>query len=57
MANEATMQSIAGIGQLIAQQGQAMSQGLQMLAATLAAPTELVRDDKGRAVGTRRAMH
>jgi hypothetical protein len=52
------MQAIAGIGQLIAQQGQAMSQGLQLLASTIAAPTELVRDPRtGKAMGTRRVTH
>lgn len=57
LGTEATMQAIAGIGQLIAQQGQAMSQGLQLLAATLSAPTELVRGPDGKAIGTRRVTH
>lgn len=57
IANESLMQGLNMLAQLIVQQGQGTNQALELLARTVAAPTELVRDEKGNAIGARKVMN
>lgn len=54
--NEAIMQGLAMLGQLVSQSAQAQAQALQQIAAVVSAPTEIVRDNNGRPVGARKVM-
>lgn len=55
--NEAIMQGLNMLGQLIAQQGQMQTQALQQIAAVVSAPTELVRDQNGRPIGAQKVVN
>ncbi|MCR4332735.1 MAG: hypothetical protein NUV34_08555 [Sulfuricaulis sp.] len=57
MGMMAIMDGLNMLAQLVAQQGQAQTEGLQTLAAVVAAPNELVRDEAGRAVGSRKVLN
>lgn len=54
---EAVMDGLAMLGQLIAQQGEANRASMERIAEIVAAPTELIRDQKtGRASGARKVI-
>lgn len=55
--DDAIMQGLTMLGQLIAQQGAAQQQGMQELARIVAAPNEIVRDAQGRPAGSRKVLN
>lgn len=55
--NEAIMQGLNMLGQLIVSQGEMQTQALQQIAAVVSAPTQLVRDQNGRPVGAQKVMN
>lgn len=64
IANEAVMAGLNMLGQLITQQGQATAAALQQIAlsqerqaAIAAAPTTLIRDEQGRAIGAQKLIN
>lgn len=56
LANEAIMQGLNMLGQLIQQTANDTGQSLQAIASAVSAPTEIVRDQNGRPMGARKVM-
>lgn len=55
--NEAIMQGLSLLGQLIVNNGQMQTQALTQIASIVAAPTELVRDATGRPIGAQKVIN